>query len=222
MRMFGDLSPKVILDAAGNEVARLHGKVMKLAPGYRLVRYRTPQGAIKAEIIRTNAAPTLKDVAAYTAFPDAAMNPLSQVLLPGVKRSDYAVNPLSYTQWPDPAMNPLSQVLLPGVKRSDYAVNPLSYTQWPDPAMNPLSDMTFNQMAKSQKRHGTPGWWAQNRGKKIGWRKHKRSTPPGLTGFGAHPANAKAYGQMNYGQIVASRKRSSGMSPMEGAEEGLF
>src|SRR3972149_3456579 len=191
MRMFGDLSPKVILDAAGNEVARLHGKVMKLAPGYRLVRYRTPQGAIKAEIIRTNAAPTLKDVAAYTAFPDAAMNPLSQVLLPGVKRSDYAVNPLSYTQWPDPAMNPLSHV-------------------------------TFNQMAKSQKRHGTPGWWAQNRGKKIGWRKHKRSTPPGLTGFGAHPAHAKAYGQMNYGQIVASRKGASGMSPMEGAEEGLF
>jgi hypothetical protein len=81
---------------------------------------------------------------------DYAVNPLSgdgDVFMPGIKRSDYAVNPLSGD----------GDVFMPGIKRSDYAVNPLSDY---DAAVNPLS--------------GAGQWKLKGvfKGRKLGQRRH--------------------------------------------------
>jgi hypothetical protein len=121
---------------------------------------------------------------------DAAVNPLSQVFMPSIKRADYAVNPLSDY---DAAVNPLSQVFMPGIKRSDYAVNPLSGDgdvfmpgiKRADYAVNPLSgdgdvymkplgeyDAAVNPLSglgKMKRWHLAPGAF---KGKKLGRRSH--------------------------------------------------
>lgn len=174
----GDLGDRFIVDPSGKLVAHLRGrKLVKLASGYTMkkVSHRELRQAQRA----AQTAYSITGFGQEAMFgddlfgePDAAVNPLSQVFMPGIKRSDYAVNPLSDY---DAAVNPLSgdgDVFMPGIKRADYAVNPLSGDG--DVFMNPLSD--YDAAVNPLSGHNgmkqwklTPGTF---KGKKLGRRSH--------------------------------------------------
>ena len=127
--------PKVILDSSGKMVARLHGRVIELAPGYRLVRYRTaaPHN-IKPEILPMQGF-------GWTDWSDSAMNPLSQVLLPQVKRSDYAVNPLSDMDY---RQMTAAQAVAPRKRMPGWwARNHTASIAWKERKAHGLSDSVF-------------------------------------------------------------------------------